>query len=57
MIMTEQKKSSNPFINLARQAQAANNMKGFGGVAKQKVKLPNPSISSRPTKKTTGRGG
>jgi len=57
MIMKEQKKSSNPFINMAREAQAANNMKGFGGVTKQKVKLPNPSISSRPTKKTTGRGG
>jgi hypothetical protein len=57
MIMKEQKKSSNPFINMAREAQAANNMKGFGSVTKQKVKLPNPSISSRPTKKTTGRGG
>lgn len=56
--MVEQKKSSNPFINMAREAQAANNMKGFGknGV-NTKVKLPNPSVSNRPTKKTTGRGG
>ena len=57
--MTEQKKSKNPFVNMANEAKKNNPAKQFGANANTNVKMPKPSkgFGGPSVVRRSGRGG
>jgi hypothetical protein len=55
--MTEEKKSKNPFINLANEAKKSNTPSVFGKLKTQKVPKPSKGFGAPTMVKRSGRGG
>lgn len=54
--MTEQKKFKNPFVEAAKKASGTPNIPNAKTAQVQKAKFTAPTLSSKPLRKTSGRG-